>query len=68
MKEGFREGVSGGFRGLRELSGFRRFRGFRGFKAQKRQGPKSRTLLLNLELERAARAPPKWRDPGTQVS
>ena len=40
----------------------------RGFEVegQKSLGRKSRTLLLNLELERAAR--PQWRDPRTQVS
>ena len=38
----------------------------KGFEGQSVGHPKSRTLLLNLGLERAARAPVQWRDPGTK--
>ena len=38
------------------------------FGVQKRWGPNSRTLLFNLGLERATRAPPSGTDPGARVS
>ena len=39
---------------------------FWGFGVEGFWGPNSRTLLLNLGLERATGAPPQWRDPRTR--